>query len=128
MAPDAEEVNRYLICNQLGLLEQLKKTTDAAGMWSRCRAWRSCAQRGAWTPTIRCANPTRSAILTIPLALWRDFDRRDYLFEIPYRALVKTGYRNIITAGRSAAGDGYAWDVIRVIPPAAITGQAAVSP
>ena len=54
-----------------------------------------------------------------------DFDRRDYLFEIPYRTMVKSGYDNIITAGRTVAGEGYAWDVLRVIPPAIITGQAA---
>lgn len=54
-----------------------------------------------------------------------DFDRRDFLYEIPLRCLTKRGFGNIITAGRSAAGEGYAWDVLRVIPPAIITGQAA---
>lgn len=54
-----------------------------------------------------------------------DMDRRDYLFEIPYRSLVRTGFDNLITAGRSISADGYAWDVTRVIPPAIITGQAA---
>ena len=54
-----------------------------------------------------------------------DFDRRDYLYEIPYRTMIKSGFPNLITAGRSAAADGYAWDVLRVIPPAILTGQAA---
>lgn len=54
-----------------------------------------------------------------------DFERRDYLYEIPYRALIKSGFPNLITAGRCASGEGYGWDVIRVIPPAIITGQAA---
>ena len=54
-----------------------------------------------------------------------DFDRRDFLFEIPYGCLIKSGFDNIITAGRSAAGEGYAWDVLRVIPPAVASGQAA---
>ena len=31
----------------------------------------------------------------------------------------------MLTAGRSAAGIGYGWDLLRVIPPAIITGQAA---
>ena len=38
---------------------------------------------------------------------------------------MRDGFGNIITAGRSAAGEGYAWDVLRVIPPAIISGQAA---
>ena len=54
-----------------------------------------------------------------------DFDRRDYLFEIPFGTIVKKGFHNLLTAGRSAAGEGYAWDVLRVIPPAIISGQAA---
>lgn len=53
-----------------------------------------------------------------------DFDRRDFLYEVPLRSLTKRGFDNIITAGRSASADGYAWDVFRVIPPAILTGQA----
>lgn len=54
-----------------------------------------------------------------------DFDHRDRLFEVPYGALVRTGFDNLITCGRSAAAEGWAWDVLRVIPPAVLTGQAA---
>ena len=54
-----------------------------------------------------------------------DFDRRDFLYEVPYRCLTRGGFDNLITAGRSAAADGYTWDVLRVIPPAILTGQAA---
>lgn len=54
-----------------------------------------------------------------------DFDRKDFLYEVPYGVLVKTGFDNVITAGRSASAQGYGWDVLRVIPPAILTGQAA---
>ena len=54
-----------------------------------------------------------------------DFEIRDRLYEIPYRCLVKTGFSNLITAGRSISAAGWAWDVTRVIPPAIVTGQAA---
>lgn len=54
-----------------------------------------------------------------------DFDYRDRLYEIPYRCLVKTGFDNLITAGRSISAAGWAWDVTRVIPPAIVTGQTA---
>ena len=54
-----------------------------------------------------------------------DFDRNDYLYEVPYGTLVKTGFDNVITAGRSASAKGYGWDVLRVIPPAILTGQVA---
>lgn len=54
-----------------------------------------------------------------------DFDRRDFLYEVPLRTLCRRDHPNLITAGRSASGEGYAWDVLRVIPPAILTGQAA---
>ena len=54
-----------------------------------------------------------------------DFDHRDTLMEIPYRALMRTGFHNIITCGRTISASGYAWDLTRVIPPAILTGQAA---
>lgn len=54
-----------------------------------------------------------------------DFDRRDYIFEVPFRCLVNERFDNLLTAGRSASADGYGWDILRVIPPAIITGQAA---
>ena len=59
------------------------------------------------------------------IAAISDFSRRDLLFEIPYRALCMKAYPNVLTAGRTAAGDGFAWDVIRVIPPAILSGEAA---
>lgn len=54
-----------------------------------------------------------------------DFDRSDYLYEVPYATMVKSGYPNLITVGRTTSGEGYGWDLLRVIPPAIITGQAA---
>jgi len=39
--------------------------------------------------------------------------------------MVRRDCENIIAAGRCASGEGYGWDVLRVIPPAILTGQAA---
>lgn len=54
-----------------------------------------------------------------------DFDHRDLLYEVPYGTLVKNGFDNLITCGRSASASDWGWDVLRVIPPAILTGQAA---
>jgi len=59
------------------------------------------------------------------IAALNDFENTDWLYELPFRCLVKTGYDNLITAGRSASAEGWAWDVVRVIPPAIVRGQAA---
>ena len=52
-----------------------------------------------------------------------DFDRADYLYEMPYGTMIKSGFPNLITVGRTTSGEGYGWDLLRVIPPAIITGQ-----
>ena len=54
-----------------------------------------------------------------------DFEYRDRLYEVPYGVLIKDGFDNLITCGRSASASGWGWDVLRVIPAAVLTGQAA---
>lgn len=49
------------------------------------------------------------------------------VFEVPYGSLIAPGIANVLTAGRSVAAEGDMWELMRVIPPAALTGQAAGS-
>jgi hypothetical protein len=121
----SEEVNRYLINNQLEMLGRIKeldrRTIDLVTLpgMAQFRTTRRIA--GAYVlqedDAYRHFEDSVAAIC--------DFDRRDYLYEIPYGTLYSEKASNVITCGRSAAGDGYAWDVLRVIPPAIVTGQAA---
>lgn len=123
---DPDEVNRYLIANQLELLSHFK---DSAHRKERDLI--TIPGMGQFRTTRRIDADYVLQENDIyrhfedSIAVMNDFDRRDFLFEIPYRTLVKSGFPNLITAGRSAAADGYAWDCLRVIPPAVLTGQAA---
>lgn len=54
-----------------------------------------------------------------------DWRRSGPVMEIPYRSLLAPGIHNLITAGRTIAAAGDAWEITRVIPPAAMTGEAA---
>jgi hypothetical protein len=47
------------------------------------------------------------------------------VYEIPYRALVSRDISNVLASGRMISASGDAWEATRVIPPAALTGQAA---
>lgn len=122
---NASEVNRYLISNQLQMLEKLKKedrlSRDVVTLPGMCQFRTTRRIDGDYvlkeSDTYRHFEDSVGAI--------NDFDRRDYLYEIPYRTLVNSKALNLITCGRTAAGDGYAWDVLRVIPPAIISGQVA---
>lgn len=54
-----------------------------------------------------------------------DWCRRGPIYEIPFRSLVGEKVQNLITAGRIISSSKEVWNVTRVIPPSAVTGQAA---
>lgn len=60
-----------------------------------------------------------SSIGTVP-----DFSQRGVLYEIPYETLYNDKIANLFVAGRAISSTGWAWDVTRVIPAVAATGQA----
>lgn len=54
-----------------------------------------------------------------------DWRRSGPAFEIPFGALHGVKIRNLLAAGRDISVSDPVWDVARVIPPCAVTGQAA---
>ena len=55
-----------------------------------------------------------------------DWRRAGFVWEVPYSALIpKQGPCNVLYAGRCIGAIGDAWEVMRVIPSAVLTGQAA---
>ena len=54
-----------------------------------------------------------------------DWRRRGYVYAIPYRALYNAQLKNVIAAGRCISATDAMWDVTRVIPVCAVTGEAA---
>jgi len=121
---DSEDVNTYFIRNQIECLKNLpdgrreREITMLPGM-AQFRTTRHID--GDYT--LKNADMFRHFEDSVGAV--NDFDRRDFLYEVPYRTLIHHDYPNMITAGRTASGEEYAWDLLRVIPPAIITGQAA---
>lgn len=121
----AEEVSDYLIRNHLLILEKLRQTdrntrevVTSPGM-PQFRT--TCRIQGDYSLNVKDAY----CHFDDSVCAINDFEHRDHLFEVPLRCLTRRDYPNLITAGRSADGTGYAWDLLRVIPPAILTGQAA---
>lgn len=120
-----EDVTEYLVDNQLVMLDSIRgddrRSRDIAMLPMMPQFRTTCHIDGDYSlkesDAYRHFDDSVCAI--------NDFDRRDRLYEVPLRCLVRSEYPNLITAGRSAAGEGYGWDVLRVIPPAILTGQAA---
>jgi hypothetical protein len=120
-----EEVTDYLVTHQKLMLEKLKgsdrKSRDIAMLPMMPNFRTTCRIDGDYTLTVGdCYRHFDDSVCAI-----NDFEHRDHLFEVPLRTLTRRDYPNMLTAGRSAAGGGYGWDLLRVIPPAILTGQAA---
>lgn len=121
----AEDVTDYIVRNHHLVLEKLKQAdrksreiVTTPGM----PQFRTTAHiKGDYSLTVADAyRHFDDSVCAI-----NDFEHRDHLFEVPLRSLTRRDFPNIITAGRSADGTGYGWDLLRVIPPAILTGQAA---
>lgn len=54
-----------------------------------------------------------------------DWRKRGPVYEVPFRTLYAPQVRNLITAGRCTSVTDGMWDIMRVIPCCAVTGQAA---
>ena len=123
---DSDDLNRYVITNQIEMLSKFKdaenrKKRDIVTLPGMAQ-FREI-RRIAGDYALREEDAFRH--FDDSIAAISDFSRRELLFEIPYRSISMKDYPNVLTAGRSAAGEGFMWDVIRVIPPAILTGQAA---
>lgn len=122
---DGDEVSRYLTVNQLELFDKIKddnrKERDITllPIMPQFRTTRHID--GNYTLKVSDAyKHFDDSVCAIC-----DFERRDFLYEVPYGTMIRDGFDNVIAAGRCTSGEGYAWDVLRVIPPAILTGQAA---
>lgn len=121
----AEDVNDFIIKNQLKMFENIKKTG---------RTTREIASFPLM-PQFRTTRHLDAEYTLTDDDLFRHFDDsigvmgdpfiNGNLFEIPFRTLCNKNAPNLLTAGRSASADGHAWNLLRIIPPAIVTGQAA---
>ncbi len=120
-----EDVTDYIVTQQTLLLDKIKNeprlSRDIVRLPMMPQLRTTCRIDGDYTlletDKFKHFNDSVAAIC--------DFDRRDYLYEVPYGTLKNSDYPNLITCGRSASGEGYGWDVLRIIPVACVTGQAA---
>ena len=54
-----------------------------------------------------------------------NWKKRGPVYEVPFRTLYNPSMKNLIVAGRCTSVSETLWDVMRVIPCCAVTGQAA---
>jgi hypothetical protein len=59
------------------------------------------------------------------VGLIADCRKTDAVWEVPYGSLVPQQVENLLVVGRCTSAEGYAWQVTRLIPAAALSGQIA---
>lgn len=120
-----EEVTEYILKNQMDLIENIKNqdpdSRDIVTLPTMPQFRTTRHIQGMYT--LKTDDAYKH--FDDSVCLINDFDRRDYLYEVPLRCLIAENTKNLLAVGRCACAEGYAWDVLRVIPPAILTGQAA---
>ena len=53
-----------------------------------------------------------------------DFRKSGFRYEIPYGVIYNSDFPNLLAAGRTASAEGDGWEITRVIPTAAMIGEA----
>jgi hypothetical protein len=59
------------------------------------------------------------------IGLIADCRKAGAVWEVPYGSILPQGVENLLVVGRCSSAEGYAWQVTRLIPAAALTGQVA---
>jgi len=121
-----EDVTDYLVDNQLLLLENLKAdapfSRDLAQLPFMPQFRTTCCLQG---DHVFREDVDRYVHYPDSVCVINNFERKDCLYEVRLGCLCRREFPNIAAAGRCASAEGYGWDVLRVIPPAILTGQAA---
>ncbi len=120
-----EEVTEYVLKNQMDLIENIRNqdpdSRDIVTLPTMPQFRTTRRIQGMYT--LKTDDAYRH--FDDSVCLINDFDRRDFLYEVPLRCLIAENTKNLLAVGRCACAEGYAWDILRVIPPAILTGQAA---
>ncbi|MGN1370360.1 MAG: FAD-dependent oxidoreductase [Aristaeellaceae bacterium] len=118
----AEEVSEYVTLGQQGLLEKLRANRDlnltALPAMVQFRTTRSLDGVSTFDDADGC-RAERSIGAT------GDFRYRSRRYELDAGILYHNDYPNLLAAGRTVSATTGGWEVTRVIPTAALTGQAA---
>lgn len=122
---DGKEVSQYLQVSRKFALERLKERMGPE------YTQLSVAGMGAFRTTRRITGcyelhpEDMNKHFDDSIGCTGDWRKAGPVYEIPYRCLIDPEVQNVFAAGRIIASADDAWEVTRVIPTAAMTGEAA---
>jgi hypothetical protein len=127
---DSAQVTRFVVESRRLLREHYRAKHAAGGDTDRHKHFPVTLPAMAQFRTTR--RIVGQAILTdgqdgvhVPtsVGLVPDWRKPGPVWEVPYEILLPRGVTGLLVAGRCISSEGDAWEVTRVIPPAALTGQ-----
>ena len=120
----SSEITDYVRIGQRMLFEQVKKmpvgSYDLLSLPCVPQLRTSRRLDGAYTFT-----GDQERLFEDAIGACGDFRTRGERWQIPYRTLYHPSFPNLLAAGRIISAEGEGWEVTRVIPGCALTGQAA---
>lgn len=118
-----EDVTRFILDGHRLLLENMKAEPSLvpASLPGMAQLRTSRRIEGAYELSDKDAN----AHFEDNIGGTGDWRKPGPVYEIPYRTLYTAGLKNVLSAGRCISTEGEAWEIVRCIPQAALTGQAA---
>lgn len=129
---DAEDVTRFVLDSRKLLTDHLKAHFAEHGEAERHNHFPLTLPTMAQFRTTRriCGQATmkdgqHGQHVPDSVGLVADWRKPGYVWEIPYGTLLPGKVEGLLAAGRCISSEGDAWQVTRVIPPAALTGQVA---
>ena len=128
---DARSVTRFALAGRALLRERYRALYEAEGDGMREKRFPVTLPTMAQFRTTRrivgrttLQDGEQGRVREDSIGLVADWREPGMVWEIPYGALVPTGVEGVLTAGRCISSAADAWEVTRVIPAAALTGQA----
>jgi ribulose 1,5-bisphosphate synthetase/thiazole synthase len=126
---DAQSVTSFVLAGRRLLREHLTQaraaeaSSDAYPLLLPAQAQFRTTRRIAGRATLAPGDQARRRADSIGLVA--DWRAPEQVWEIPYGALVPEDTRGLLVAGRCISAEEDPWEVVRVITPVAVTGQAA---
>jgi hypothetical protein len=122
---DPEHITRFVLNGRKILKEQIEKNQKEQGSLLALPGMAQYRRTRSVTGLYRLSEMDALKSFDDSIGCTGHWMKSGIVYEIPYRTLVTEKYPNIFAVGRAISASGDAWEAVRVIPPAVLTGQAA---
>ncbi len=122
---DATEVTRFILDGRHTLKEQIEKNREIEGSLLALPGVAQFRRTRRVEGTYLLTEADANRHFDDSIGCTGHWQKPGIVYEIPFSTIVTGALANVLASGRNISSSGDAWEATRVIPPAAVTGQAA---